>query len=344
MHGVFKDFGGEPIYEDFNDENQIDSIPSKLIIKENFNVGKVGKGMLSSVPDIAKVVGKQSGDLAKTIGKQSGDLAKTVGKQTSDLAKAVGKNMDNTLKTVGKKLDDLKKTVQKVKPKQVAMVAAAAGGTALAITSGVNSLEKNGSKYNITDITSLKSGSVAKITYQPSQKIVKGDTVTISNTDTDPVIKGDFTPSKIISDTEIEISLKEPIKKNGTTGNMTLHTDFVNQLRGNTLELVDDVLDTSTSFASDIFSNILSKFGFTPEVIDNIILVVQYVLLAILIIGLLWFLRYVYNLIKSNRKVHPINEDNDDGDDGDNGDNNSDDGDNNGDNRDENDDGDDRRR
>jgi len=115
--------------------------------------------------------------------------------------------------------------------KYAAGAAVVAGGIYYTADPILEARKKNGAKLTITSITQGSLPNRAIVTYTDEIDIHKDDKVTISGSDSETRVDGDFLLDKIISPTKLTIQLKDGqfISKDGTRGLMILHTSVENQ-------------------------------------------------------------------------------------------------------------------
>jgi hypothetical protein len=190
--------------------------------------------------------------------------------------KTIKETAEKTVKEAGQK------TLSKSKKLLLAGVVAAGGALAYA---SIQSASNNGEIVNIKSIkkvsdepmggllswvTEAVSGPPAKkttvnITYSPKLKICSQDIITLSETNCEPKIEGNFKISKIISDTELEIEVDLVLTKNGDSGLLVLNTDVGKQLQCLTEDLGDAVGGAAGGAAgaalSALFKGIEKVFG-----------------------------------------------------------------------------------
>lgn len=194
--------------------------------------------------------------------------------------KTIKETAEKTVKEAGQK------TLSKSKKILLAGVVAAGGALAYA---SIQSASNNGEIVNIKSIkkvsdepmggalggllslvTDVVTGQATKkttvnIIYSPKLKICSQDIITLSETNCEPKIEGNFRISKIISDTELEIEVDLVITKNGDSGLLVLNTDVGKQLQCLTEDLGDAVGGVAGGAAgaalSAMFKGIEKIFG-----------------------------------------------------------------------------------
>jgi len=141
--------------------------------------------------------------------------------------------------------------------KYAAGAAVVVGGVYYAADPILEARKKNGAKLTITSITQGSLPDRAIVTYTEPIDICKDDKVTISGSDSETRVDGDFLLDKIISPTKLTIQLKDGqfISKDGTRGLMVLHTSVENQrslLNSEIKAGAGNLLGKATDFISNL--------------------------------------------------------------------------------------------
>ena len=163
------------------------------------------------------------------------------------------------------------------------------GGVYYMASPALESLKKNGAILGITSITKGSSNNTANITYIEPIDMDVHDTVTLSETNSVPPINGEYSLTKIVSKTQIVVTLpgNTNITTPGTSGKLTLHTNEANQrnlLNASITGGIGDVLKPITDFLSGIWDSFGNVF--------------KYIFLFILIIIVLKIMFTIYGIWK----------------------------------------------
>lgn len=134
-------------------------------------------------------------------------------------------------------------------------VAGAAVGGGIAIDAKIKADKINGTKYNITSITTTTEG--IEVKYSPSQKVnVSKDTIDLDGTDCTPSIDGKSI--SVVSSTTSSIVIKGDISSPGTKGNLKIHTSVEAQME-------NDGADVGNALSNGL-GNTLDVLGIKPFV------------------------------------------------------------------------------
>jgi hypothetical protein len=208
------------------------------------------------VDDLAKAAVKNADRLAAKNATEAAakNAAEAAAKNATEAAvkNATEAAAKNAAEAAAKKSSTLVKT-----GKYAAGAAVVAGGIYYIADPIIEKNKKNGARLNITSITKGSSEDTAIITYTEPIDIYIKDTVTLSGTNSETVVNGEYVLAKVISSTKLAIKLKdgERISKNGTTGLMILNTTVANQrslLNADILDAPGDLLNNIKDFIFDL--------------------------------------------------------------------------------------------
>lgn len=125
--------------------------------------------------------------------------------------------------------------------------------------------KKTKTTFNITKIENDSEGllgttKLIKITYNPDCTINVRDTVTLSSTNSDPVIDGTHAVVKYYSDTQIGIEAKETLKSDGSSGTMKVESSLVRTITSTfgaaARDVITPVADAAGDTVGDLFSGV----------------------------------------------------------------------------------------
>ena len=182
--------------------------------------------------------------------------------------------------------------------RKIAIAGAGIFGTAIAISAGVEYDRKNGKVFNITEIK-YNSDNTVRIKFSPSEEISENDKVTISNTNTVPIIEGKFNINKIISDTEIEIIVSSKITTDGNSGKMILSTTYESQLAQSIGETVKTVVDLSKPAVDEVGKGLSGTFGSLFDSLGIDTTVFKKAIIIFIILFVCFVLSFLYGKIST---------------------------------------------
>ena len=200
----------------------------------------------SLAKDLAEKAAKEAAEkaakeAAEKIAKEAAEKAikEAAEKSIKEAAeKSVKEAAEKSVKEAAEKT--VKETAEKGAKDTAKKVALGVGGLAAAglagytfINPAVEADRKNRTTYTITSIeddSSLIGDTAALISISPGEKISVQDTITITESDSQPSIDGTYNASQIISDTKFRIVTKSRLVHNGTKGKMNIKTEYSTQL------------------------------------------------------------------------------------------------------------------
>jgi hypothetical protein len=158
-------------------------------------------------------------------------------KDIDDAAVKIKKTSEDRLKELAQEIEKnptIKKTVDWVNNHKllvggVVLGATIAGG--MAIGAAIQEKEKTDAIYNIISIDDISTSSLplAKITFTPSVKLSKRDSLMFSGTNCNPPLPPQCEIYQIDSDFQVQVIIREKLTSNGTSGTMKIKTSFGNQ-------------------------------------------------------------------------------------------------------------------
>ena len=157
-------------------------------------------------------------------------------KDIDDATLKIKKTSEDRLKELDQEIDSgtIKKTTDWVKKHELlvggAVLAATIGG-GIAIAAAIKEKEKRDAQYNIISIDDISTSSLplAKITFKPSVKLSKRDSLMFSGTNCNPPLPPQCEIYQIDSDFQVQVIIREKLTSNGTSGTMKIETSFGNQ-------------------------------------------------------------------------------------------------------------------
>ena len=171
-------------------------------------------------------------------------------KDIDDAAVKIKKTSKDRIEELGKEIesDTVKKTTEWVKNNKLlvgGVVLAATIGGGIAIAAAVKEKEKQDAQYNIISIDDISTSSLplAKITFTPSVKLSKRDSLMFSGTNCNPPLPPQCEIYQIDSDFQVQVIIREKLTSNGTSGTMKIQTSFGNQF---SLLLTDSVKEVAS--------------------------------------------------------------------------------------------------
>jgi hypothetical protein len=167
-----------------------------------------------------------------------------------------------------------------------------------AIAAKVNEDKINNTMYTITNITKGTEKNTITIIYTPVDKFSKNDTVTITNSNSQPTIDSSY---EVIDALAGQITIKGTIEVNGTSGSMVCKTSFANQFSKLVNEtVVEPTVQTAFGAAGAIFDELFPGFSTGTK---NIIF---YSLIAVVILFVLYGIFVFYKKFKSSSSPYPF--------------------------------------
>jgi hypothetical protein len=157
-------------------------------------------------------------------------------KDIDDATLKIKKTSEDRLKELDQEIENptMKKTTDWVKKHELlvggAVLAATIGG-GIAIAAAIKEKEKRDAQYNIISIDDISTSSLplAKITFKPSVKLSKRDSLMFSGTNCNPPLPPQCEIYQIDSDFQVQVIIREKLTSNGTSGTMKIETSFGNQ-------------------------------------------------------------------------------------------------------------------
>ena len=138
----------------------------------------------------------------------------------------------------------------------------AVGGVALGyytLQPAMAAAQKDGSKYGITSINQGANVNTVKVTFKPGQSIYIDDTFTFVDTDSVPSIDGTQTIAEVVDLNTVIINTSFDITKDGSTGTMTLNTNYENQQALLNEQIASGAVDAAAA-SGGVLGNIFTKF------------------------------------------------------------------------------------
>ena len=174
--------------------------------------------------------------------------------------------------------------------KKAAIAAGLAGIGYLAWDAYDDYNRKNGKKFKIISIK--KSGNnLVIIELSEGEEISINDKVSITNTNCDPKLEGEYFINKVISQKTLEIQTSFNLQTEGNQGDLTLLTTFESQLAQNLL----DVVETPAGILGDIGNELLAPIhdifkGLIPEfkTFQIVSIICCVVIIVICILFIIW--------------------------------------------------------
>ena len=211
-------------------------------------------------------------------------------KAAAGVAKAgsgVGAKVLPKLATAGSKaipkLAKLGGSAVKIVKKNPLKAALALGAVGLAAGAAYQYNKKNNTPHDITSITDNGDNTI-NIVFSTPVTISTSDTITLSGTNSDPIIDGDATVNNVVSPLEINIDYPNNVTSlisPGTAGSFNLNTSISTQLEQTTSSVVKTVvkvpLTAGLAAGSGLFSGISSNIkGLFMVIIIIIIIFISY--------------------------------------------------------------------
>ena len=180
--------------------------------------------------------------------------------------------------------------------KKIVKLAAITGVGYLAYKSFNKFYAKNNKSFNIKKIEKYKDDLIL-VTFENSNQdaqLTGGETLEISNTDSDPIIDNSYTVKNQykykLPMNQVVIGMNREIIKNGTTGVMKVHTTFDNEFLKTTGKDVGNLLNSGGSVLCETLG--ICDIG------ENIILFIKTFAIIILVIIFLYILYTLFKILK----------------------------------------------
>ncbi len=220
------------------------------IKKVGSGLSDTGSKLKSSAKKLGKV-GDEVGDITKKIDlppaysklDDIGDIAKDA-KKVGQVTDAIGDVANN------------KSTMKQFLSNYGTVIVAGTTVAAIAASAAIISEKINNTNYTITSIKKDSTdASKTVITYTPEDKFTKRDSVTISNSDSNPSIDGEYSIEPMRAGA---IKINKQITKQGGSGFLKCYTDVSNQ----TTQIINEVTKPVTTTAGGIAGGVISDvFG-----------------------------------------------------------------------------------
>lgn len=254
-----------------NFKKSVDNLSSKFKTLAKESPDELAKATKNIQPSDAKAGLKEAAEKA---GKNT-DEGKNLLKAADDIdavnpktAKALGddldqvKKIDGAGKSVFKKLDtavDNATDFAKKNKKLLIGLAAATTISGIAIAAEVRMNEINNAEYKIISIKpDPENNKKTIITFDPSEIIREEDTITLTNTNSTPVIDGspEFDIINMVS-----IRVNSPITKEGNSGILKIRTTFGSQFGQIVKEAVDPAIQVASDVTESVADSVFDTIG-----------------------------------------------------------------------------------